>query len=325
MARNEWLKNPMKNTMLHQTPSEKPRKNPSLTEINDHTASWPIAVFAHNEAGHIVQCLESLTDAARGHDITAYVLVNGCTDSTLGVVEEYCRGNSWARPINIQLGDKANAWNAFVHEYAPESNIYFFVDGDVRAASGSLLELDSALRNSTGINAAAAVPGSGRNRAVAVERMKQESGLAGNLYALSGEFVANIRRKGVRLPIGFIGEDGLVGALALWDLDPVGKSWDSKRVTVCTDAKFHFDSLSLWKPGDWRLYWRRRISYAVRGYQNHLLRKVLKSGGVAAMPHSAAELYRDDTGMRLRWEGMNTIFLWLALRRMRIQKNMQSS
>ena len=287
-----------------------------MTTPSEHPP-WPVAVFAYNEAEHIVRCLESIRAAADGHAIAAYVLINGCTDNTAEVVAEFAEHNTWVVPVNIDRGDKSNAWNVFVHDCAPaDSDVYFFVDGDVRIAPHALPALAAGFAGPE-INAAAGVPGSGRNRAAMIDAMKTEGGLSGNLYALSGSFVGRIRDQGVRLPVGFIGEDSLIGALSAWDLDPVGQPWDRTRTATCEDARFMFDTLSPFNPADWRLYWRRRINYGVRDFQNKSLRNILKARGVQGMPAEAKALFPDRSALRPRWSGLNTLFLWLAARRLR--------
>lgn len=287
-----------------------------MTTPSEHKP-WPVAVFAYNEAEHIVRCLESIHAAADGHAITVYVLINGCTDNTTEVVMGFAEKNSWVRPVDIARGDKSNAWNVFVHDCAPsDSNVYFFVDGDVRIGPRALPEL-AACFESPAINAAAAVPASGRNRDVIIEGMKTDGGLSGNLYALSGSFIDRIRERNIRLPVGFIGEDSLVGALSAWDLDPVGNAWDKTRTVTCEKAQFFFDPLSFLNPGHWRLYWRRRINYGVRDFQNKSLRTILKTRGAQAMPAEAKALFADRSALRPRWNGLNTLFLWLAARRLR--------
>src|SRR5512143_1832478 len=90
-----------------------------------------IGVFAHNEQCRIIHCLESLSTELQNPQIEIFVLANGCTDQTEVVVEAYARSHSNVHLVHIPLGDKANAWNYFVHEVAPASELVYFMDGDV--------------------------------------------------------------------------------------------------------------------------------------------------------------------------------------------------
>jgi len=279
--------------------------------------SWPVAVFAYNEQEHIVSCLDSLPPAAPGLPLTVYVLANGCSDATEAVVAEYARSHPQVRLCSIPLGDKSNAWNYFIHELAPQADRYFFIDGDVRACANALVELHQGLLAHGECHAAAAFPVSGRNCAAARKTMQKGSELAGNLYALSGPFVTRVRALQVRLPVGFIGEDGLVAALAKWDLDPRG-DLDNGRVLPCPEAGFSFDPLRVTRPRHWALYWNRLIRYRIRAHEFRLLGPVLKAQGLAGVPGHVGELFRGRIETyRPRWTGPDTFFDWLALRRIK--------
>jgi len=279
--------------------------------------SWSVAVFAHNEHENIITCLDSLKDAAHGQPLLIYVLANGCTDTTEALVRDYIATNSNVLLFSIGLGDKSNAWNCFVHEIAPVADCYFFIDGDVEACDCALLELYKALISRPDANAAAALPVTGRNCSVARKMMLDGSELAGNLYALSSQFIKRIREQNVHLPVGFIGEDGLVGALAKWDLDPHG-AWDNDRIVPCSNAGFRFNSLS-WKRSDhWRLYLNRLIRYRIRAYEFRLLGPLLRNEGLAGMPCHVEELFRSRIhSCKLQWNGIDTFFDWLALRKIK--------
>lgn len=275
---------------------------------------WPVAIFAHNEAEHILACLESMAQAAPDRRLECFVLANACTDETEALVMKYAKEHPDNHLVSIEVGDKSNAWNVYVHEIAPTAEVHFFIDGDVEACPGALTELYAMLQAHPQANAAAALPVTGRSQRRGRREMMEGGELAGNLYALRGDFVSRVRQSGVRLPVGFIGEDSLVGALANWDLDPNG-SWDENRVVPAPGAGFRFRSLSWLRPDHWRLYWRRRIRYSLRRYQIRMLRPVLKREGIEGMPSHVSDLYRKPADSPpLRWSGANTVFDWLALR-----------
>lgn len=291
----------------------------SQAEVAEGIQPWLVAVFAHNEALQIVACLESLAKASAAHRVQVYVLANGCTDCTEAVVRDFARTHRWVTLISLAMGDKANAWNAFVHDIAPRAETCFFVDGDVRVEPGSFDALYSTLQEAPGANASAAVPSAGRSR-MHLERLVCEDRLVlGNLYALRGDFVWQAKQAGARLPIGYIGEDGLVTSLAKWNLDPTGP-FLGERVSPCPGARFVFRSLSLWLPRDWRTYWRRRVRYSLRHFQHELLVPLLTSAGLRGMPDSVGTLYRRQSaalrGCRPR-SGLDAVFDTIALARMR--------
>ena len=277
---------------------------------------WAIGVFAHNEAHRIRDCLESILAAKADRDLRITVLANGCSDRTVEVVHSVAQRHRGVAVAEIEMGDKANAWNLYVHEVSGDAECYFFMDGDVRMRPSALTSLSQALARDPAANAAAALPASGRDLGSFRQALVRERGLAGNLYALSARFVDRIRHRQIRLPIGLIGDDSLVGALAKWDLDMQG-TWNNDRVVPAEGAEFLFDSVSLANPRDWRLYWRRLIRYKIRAYQMQLLRDLLRQKGLAAMPSSVADLYQHSDLRSLRWFGYDAPISLLALLRMR--------
>ena len=275
-----------------------------------------VAVFAHNEAARIRACLDSLAPAAPGRPLEVYVLANGCTDRTEAVVADYARRHPEVRLVSIGLGDKANTWNVFVHEVAAPAAAHVFVDGDVQAGPRAIERLWAALANDPHAHAAAAFPASGRSLERARRAMLEDHALAGNLYALRGEFVARVRSLGVRLPVGLVREDGLVGALAKWDLDP-RRPWDERRGRPCPEATFRFEPLSPLSPAHWRLQWRRQIRYAVGGFENRMLAPLLKREGLAGLPADTRALYARSTAPLTVGAGADTFFQLIALGRIR--------
>jgi hypothetical protein len=121
--------------------------------------------------------------------------------------------------------------------------------------------------------------------------MLKERCLAGNLYALSRAFVERIRAENVRIPLGWIIEDGMVGALAKWDLDPM-RGWDDRFLVPCPEAGFRFDSLRMSNPRHWRVYWNRRLRYSTGYFQNRVIAPFLKRSGLKGIPQNVEELWR---------------------------------
>ena len=283
--------------------------------------AWPVMVLAHNEERHITACLDSIFAADPDAPFEVYVMANGCTDRTEALVEEYGRTrNPRVHLVSIKLGDKCNAWNVFVHETVPAlcpgQEIYFFMDGDARAIPGSFSAMATALRNEPHANAVGAPPASGRSMARDRADLLRVRTLVANLYALRGTFVERCRELGVRIPLRLEGDDGLIGALVGWDLDP-RQEMDHGRVAPCADAGFVFQSFSPARLGDWRAYWRRMVRYGRRRYEFALLGPRLKAGGIGAMPKDIREIYRDADRLDLMWDGIYTLTNWVALRQMR--------
>ncbi len=138
-----------------------------------------------------------------------------------------------------------------------------------------------------------------------------------NLYALRGSFVERLQAQGVRLPLKLEGDDGLLGALIKWDLDPKNNRFDHLRIVPCGKAGFEFESVSPLSPQGLRSYWKRAVRYGRRGYEFELLGKELKQRGIAALPADVTALYTKSNALKLRVNGLYTVTNWFALREMR--------
>ena len=272
-----------------------------------------VCVFAHNEERHIARCLESVPSVVGTAPVRVHVLANGCTDRTVDAATAAARCGVVV--LDLAIGDKANAWNAYVHEHAPDASHHVFIDGDCRAGPSALQRLVEALAAAPAANAAAAVPGAGRSQRRARAEMRADHALAGNLYALRGEFVARIRRRGLRLPIGTVGEDSLVGLLAKVDLESAGP-WRNERVVVVEAARFEFTPLRPWSPSDLRLLVGRLRRYSLRQIQIQALRTIWKRDGLEAWPSDVRDLYPQilDGSLPFRLRGRDALCAPLALR-----------
>lgn len=281
---------------------------------------YPVMILAHNEERHIEACLDSIFTADPGMPLEAYVMANGCTDSTEAVVLRYREKNPNVHLVSIKLGDKCNAWNVFVHETVPGrcpgQPLYFFMDGDARATPGSFSAMVKTMHAHPEALAVGVPPASGRSMARDRELLLRNHELVANLYALTGPFVEDCQRKSVRIPLKLEGDDGLIGALVKWNLDPTKEPRD-EYIAPCGDAGFIFQSFDLGRVGDWKTYWKRMVRYGRRQYEFALLGPRLKKHGLAAMPADIRELYAHAGELEMSWNGMYSLTNWVALKQMR--------
>ena len=278
-------------------------------------------VLAHNEERHIGACIESIFDADPDRRFEVYVMANGCTDRTEAIVQEYSRKRPDVHLVSIKLGDKCNAWNVFVHEtvpaHCPGRDIYFFMDGDATSARAAFKAMARALDYTPYANAAAAVPLTGRNAGRDREAMVKEHALVANLYALRGTFVNRLQAMKVRVPLKLEGDDGMIGAFVKWDLQPTTNGTDDRRIVVCPDAGFRFESFKPTRLADWKVYWKRAVRYGRRNYEFRLLGPLIETQGLVAIPRDVTDIYPKAEALTLRWQGPYTITNWFALRQMR--------
>ena len=282
---------------------------------------WPVMVLAHNEEKHIVACLDSLFDGEPGQPLEVYVMANGCTDRTEALTLEYAKRRPEVHLVSIQLGDKCNAWNVFIHDTVvnrcPDRSVYFFMDGDARSTPGSLAAMAAALVAEPHAHAASAPPASGRNVAHDRRELLEERGLVANLYALRGSFIPRLLADQVRLPLKLEGDDGLIGALVKWDLDPKHNDFDHLRIVPCANAGFEFESVSPFSLSGIKGYWKRAVRYGRRRYEFEILGKELKQKGLAGLPVDITQTYGQAAKLGLRRNGLYTLSNWVALRQMR--------
>ncbi len=244
-----------------------------------------VVVLAHNEERRIGLCLGSLPleDPA----VMVHVVVNGSTDRTADVARTF--------PVAVHdwpEGGKSRSWNRIVLDTPGlEAEAFIFVDGDALLLAGSVAELVGALCANPSVNAAGGLPANGRS----MERYRAETiaqrGMFGDLYALSGDFVARLRASGIRLPQDLVGDDSLIGALAKTDLGDE-TDWQDDRVLPCPTAGFLCEPVRL-SPASLRLQYRRLINYSLRHFQNRIVSAIMRGPGPLALPQRMAELYPD--------------------------------
>jgi hypothetical protein len=248
-----------------------------------------VGIFAHQEERRIGLCLTSLPlDRA---DTVFHVLVNGSTDSTAARAREAASGRANVIVHDITAGGKSRTWNHFVHGLLRgDEEAVIFMDGDAEIVAGSIDALVADLAAQPGANAAAGMPVNGRSADFYRQSLRDERGLFGDLYALSGRFVAAIRTRGLRLPEDLIGDDGLVAAWAHTGLGG-DADWERDRVLACEKAGFRCEAVSLLRPSTLRMQYRRMTNYSVRFFQNRIISDIMSKEGVAGLPMRMDALY----------------------------------
>ena len=278
-----------------------------------------VCVLAYNEANHIRDCLRCLIRDIidTGLEASIHVIVNGSSDNTAKIARDCLLEQPMSFVHEIDLGDKANAWNTFVHDLNVKADVFVFHDGDCQIIAGSLAAFLDAVEKNPAVMAIAAMPFNGKNVEKNRAAIRQENGLWGNLYALRGDFVERLRQRQVRIPIGWIGDDDMVNILAKWNLNPFQRE-EPERVYPCQEAGFCFAPLSLGSVSDLKLLFRRLVRYSLRRYQDKMLFPLMRQHGLAAIPDHVETLYSKQLQVcKIEWRGFRTLFDWLALQRMK--------
>jgi glycosyltransferase involved in cell wall biosynthesis len=249
-----------------------------------------IVLFAHNEAAAILGAIAAVRLGGLRPDDTVTVLINGSTDQTLSLVQAEALRDPRIRPVNIALGDKANAWDLYVHRLAdPKARMHVFIDGDVRISAGALDEVEQTMQANPQALVVSTLPRGGRQSTAWAARILEHHGMPGNFYAVPNAVFRRLQAQ-VWLPVGFMGDDTLLRWLFLHDLDPAGPM-DHTRIKPCATAFFDYESFPMnTRSGLWRL-WRRHLGYTRREIQMHTLYKLLKTQGLGGMPRRIGEIY----------------------------------
>ncbi len=284
-------------------------------------STYSVALFAHNEEAKIgaaIIGIQAAIAAAPGHRcVGVYILCNGCTDRTVEVVRRL--ENGLVHGVDLAFGDKSETWNVFIHDLAPEADHHVIGDGDVAASPAAIALLLDAMEATPHAHAACAIPLSGRTRAAFVAGLIGRRELNANLHALRGTIVERLRAGDIRLPIRWIGDDALLCTLLRLDLDPFAPL-DYARILPVPAATYRYDSLSLTGAADWRLYFNRRVRYAIRRMENWLLFPRFYREGWPALPRHADEIFRrhrTEMDAMPPGPGADRLFHRLALRRVR--------
>lgn len=274
-----------------------------------------VAIFAHQEERRIALCLASIPlDRA---DTIFHVLVNGTTDSTVAIARTFAQSRPNVVVHDIQAGGKSRTWNHMVHHLLTgDEDAVIFMDGDAIITPGSFDALIADLAAHPQANAAAGMPMNGRMAAIYRDGLRAEGGIFGDLYALSGRFIRDIRARQLRLPDDLIGDDGLVAAWAHTGLQP-DSHWVHERVLMCDGAGFLAEQVSLFHPATWRMQYKRLVNYSVRFFQNRIVSDIMTREGPDGLPARLAMLYPLWLPRFRPRPGLTAWFDRKALRRMR--------
>jgi glycosyltransferase involved in cell wall biosynthesis len=279
-----------------------------------------VAIFAHNEERRIAASLNSLP--LERDDVRFHLLVNGSRDATANIARSIAAQHSSLIVHDIAQGGKSRTWNHYVHQIiSGDESHYIFMDGDAELTPGAIDALCAVLDASPTANAASGMPMNGKRHRYYQKAMADERGLFGDLYALSTDFVRRIRAAGLYLPADLIGDDGLIGAWSLCDLQHEGH-WDRSRTIPCVDAGFYCEPFAFGSLSAWRMQYKRMINYSVRHFQNRIISNIMRDagpkGGPSGLPTRMAHLYPNWI---TKFQPRSNPTLWwfdrLALKRMR--------
>jgi len=200
------------------------------------TSHWAVAIIAARESlATLRSTIDATVAAAGGRDTVIDLLING--NPALAREAAAWAGASYAatpelRVWSIAQGDKAHAWNEYVHRIWPAGRTAFFLDGYARPRPDGLEQLAVSLAHAPDAFGATGVPTSGRSAPALRAAMLRGGGFHGNMNAIPAHAMAGLRDMGFRLPLGLYRTDSLIGTVLMFALDSTAHEWEPRRVVV---------------------------------------------------------------------------------------------
>jgi hypothetical protein len=250
---------------------------------------WNLAVFCRNERWSIANCIDSIADASQSRRALITLIVNGSSDDSAeqALLAAERRGIAIA-VWTIPHGDKANAINRFFHELREPARHYFFIDAYAKIGPRSLSVMETLLAENPHAVAATGIAVNGRTMSRDSARtLAGDAQLHGQLHALRPDFIDRLVARGLLLPIGLYYGDGLVGSMAMHDLDPVYVEWDPARIARSPDATYEIPELSMFRLRDIRRQFQRKTRQMRGRLQNLAIRHIVYERGYEGLPDNA--------------------------------------
>jgi hypothetical protein len=243
--------------------------------------SWSVAILAAREsAATLSRAITAALAACHPHEAIVDVLVNGNPALAQETAALAARGafpcsSNMLRIWSTPAGDKAHAWNQYVHDIWPGGDIVFFVDGYAEVRPDAFAALSRRLAAAPDALGVTGVPSAGRSAAGQREYMLRHGGFHGNMHALSGNALETLRKKGIRLPLGLYRTDSLIGAALLLQLAPESNKWDTSRIVVAGDATWDVQGLASLTLKNVLSQVKRRLRQAQGELENRAVREHL--------------------------------------------------
>ena len=295
-----------------------------------------IAIFAARESlSELVATLSAVLSAIH-KPVVIDLLINGNEPLALAVAEQLATSPvddsmPAVRVWFIALGDKAHAWNQYIHFIWPGEGTTFFLDGYVHPDRNAFELLETSLLASSQALGATGVPRAGRSAQRLRKEMTQQGGIHGNLFCLHDETVRLIIKTGFKLPLGMYRTDATLGAVLMFNLDPAHNDWDPKRILVNQDVSWATKRRDWWRFSDLKDQAKRVLRQAQGVLENRAVRQhlAIRRAPPADLPETAAELVLDwvthypDEARKI--SGRNVLLYKYALNKFRRPRNWQAA
>jgi hypothetical protein len=259
--------------------------------------NWSVAIFSSREDPQTLfaTVTAAVTAASRRPEVATVidVVVNGnraLAEDLASRVKSL--DDKRVRIWHIKLGDKAHAWNDYVHRIWMPSDLTFFLDGYALIYPDALTLIADALAAAPHALAGSGAATTGRSAASMKSIVLRDGALYGNLFAFRRDVMNALRARGFRLPLGIYRNDGLLGAIVNFNMDPGAHDWDPSRVFIEWRATWTNRQLQIWRLGDLLTYYRRRVRQAQGVLETLAIKQhlAINRSPPEQLPRTAAEL-----------------------------------
>lgn len=259
--------------------------------------AWAVAIFASRETPEELRATLDATLVAAQKPTLIDVLING-NDVLAAAFSERLDATAgggkgaMVRVWSIGVGDKANAWNQYVHRIWSAGSCVFFMDGYVRPDPDALALLEAGMESAPDVLGATGIPRAGNSAARQRRQMLEKGGLHGNLYCLRRETMAVIKKTPFHLPLGIYRTDSILGAALKFNLDPAHNQWKPERVQVNPDAGWDTRTKNWWRLSDIKSQMKRILLQARGDLENRAFRHrfAIEKSPLPALPRTASAL-----------------------------------
>lgn len=264
---------------------------------HDSPHPWAIVIFASRESlAVLITTIKAAQIAARGvADIN--VVVNGKRELAKAVTKQLCDpefaiAETPIKVWEITVGDKANAWNQYLHQIWSGERIVFFIDGYVRLNADSVKLLGEAVANQEDVLGGTGVPHIEPSTITPHAHLAPGSGFHGNFCCLTATAIEKIRLQHISLPVGLYRVDSLMGAMLCAGFDFASNNWVEGRIFVHPFASWQTDPKHWWRFSDIRAQIKRIFRQSRGVFENLAARDhlVVRKQPPELMPATANEL-----------------------------------
>lgn len=266
-----------------------------MSALPETAPSRSVAIISSRETLPTLDgCVRAALAAAGPHPVVIDLLING-NPALAHAAAAHAR--AWETPESrvkvwlIRQGDKAHAWNEYVHRIWTPGTTAFFLDAYAEPRSDAFIHLEQALARPDAV-AASGVPSCGRSARALREAMIREGGFHGNMHALSASTMARLRAMGFRLPLGLYRTDSMIGAVLRFNFDPANNRWYQHRIAVAAEATWDVHDNETLNLKNVLGQFKRRLRQARGQIENRAMREHLAVRRMAPqlMPRTVHEL-----------------------------------